>query len=102
MQSPIDVKIGLVTLLIWTLLNRAARFFSIQGTKIRKHYKTYLTLRKANDQTVYQMVIKYIKIFPFKAFQNLPKLRGWGGVGIKIYHLATLLLNGRKATEGAQ
>jgi hypothetical protein len=40
---------------------------------------------KHKDHKVYQMVIKDIKIFLSKGFQNLPKL------GASINHLATLI-----------
>jgi hypothetical protein len=74
------------------LLIRIAIFYLAQHTKAVKMYQ--------NDHKIHQMAIKctkyvdqlvitYTNIFICTTLQNLPKL---GFFGLKIYHLATLLL----------
>jgi hypothetical protein len=50
-------------------------------------------LNTANGHKVYQMVLKDMKKFNSKAFQNIPKN---GGFGLKMNHLATLVRNQKK------
>jgi hypothetical protein len=69
---------------------RAARFFLVHHTKTGKIYLMTIKYTKRPQKYVYQMVIEYTNIFHFKTLQNLPKL------GLKMYHLATLVCAGEK------
>jgi hypothetical protein len=77
-----------------TLLVRVARFFSVQHTKTGKIYQMTTEFSKCPSNKPFcrkidKMGLKNTNIFHCKAFQNLPKI--WI-FGLKIYHLASLLL----------
>jgi hypothetical protein len=62
---------------------RVARFFLTLHT-----YTKLGKIHIRNDQKVYEMVIKYIKMFHSKGYQNT-HTKIWS-LGMKIYHMATL------------
>jgi hypothetical protein len=61
--------------------SRVARFFLIKnyqnGDNVTNVHNTYQTAIKANGHKLYQKVIKDIKIFHSKGFQDVPNLGVW-------------------------
>jgi hypothetical protein len=73
--------------------SRDARFFLAQHTKTGKIYQRFTKYTKwphniPNDRKIFQMIIKFTNIFHSKAIQKYTHI---GILGMKIYHLATLM-----------